>query len=122
MNNRSRATLAEDWTNDNLFSYYNHVGNCYDYANIMTIMCRHLGIPCTTVENSYHTANAVWMDGEWVCIDVSVLDAIPSVPAGVADIGRFVRLVAGNGLISVAELPAVNPFFTPFAPIVAFFL
>ncbi len=73
-NNKSRATLAGGvWNDDSLWCYYNNVGTCWDCANILTIMCRELGIPCTSVDNKTHTANAVWMNDEWVCIDVSML-------------------------------------------------
>ena len=72
-NNKSRATLAGNWKDDSLWMYYNHVGQCWDFANAMTIMCRHHGIPCTSVENRGHTVNAVWLDNEWVAIDVSAL-------------------------------------------------
>ena len=72
-NNKSRATLANSWDDDNLWMYYNHVGQCWDFANAMTIMCRHQGIPCTTVEDTGHTLNAVWLHNEWTAIDVSVL-------------------------------------------------
>ncbi len=72
-NNKSRATLADNWKDDNLWMYYNHVGQCWDFANALTIMCRHQGIPCTSVENSGHTVNAVWLNNEWVAIDVSTL-------------------------------------------------
>ena len=73
LRNASRATEAGCWTDDNLWCYYNKVGQCWDFENIMTIMCREQGIPCTSVENKYHTLNAVWMYGEWVAIDVSQL-------------------------------------------------
>ena len=72
-NNKSRATLAKKWNDDNLWMFYNHVGQCWDFANALTIMCRHQGIPCTSVENDHHTLNAVWLRNEWVAIDVSVL-------------------------------------------------
>ena len=71
--NVSRANLANAWDDDNMWMYYNKVGNCWDFANALTIMCREYGIPCTSVDNADHTANAVWLRGEWVCIDVSTL-------------------------------------------------
>ncbi|MCR4787798.1 MAG: transglutaminase-like domain-containing protein [Lachnospiraceae bacterium] len=71
--NKSRATLENDWDNDDLWMYYNHVGQCWDYGNAMAIMCRHHGIPCTTVENNHHEVTCVWLNNEWVAIDVSVL-------------------------------------------------
>ena len=72
-NNKSRATLAGRWDDASLWTLENRVGTCWDMANIMTIMCRHHGIPCTSVENNHHTVNAVWLRGEWVAIDVSSL-------------------------------------------------
>ena len=71
--NVSRANMDDAWNDDNHFMYYNKVGNCWDFANALTIMCREYGIPCTSVDNDGHTANAVWLNDEWVCIDVSVL-------------------------------------------------
>ena len=74
-NNKSRATLAQTWDDDSLWMFYNHCGNCWSFANACTIMLREQDIPCTSVDNGFHTANAVWLNGEWVCIDVSVLVA-----------------------------------------------
>lgn len=70
-NNQSRASIAKDYTKDKYFTLGNNVGVCWDYVNILTIMCRHHGIPATSVENDTHTVNAVWLNGEWVCIDVT---------------------------------------------------
>ncbi len=74
-NNTSRAMKKGVWNDDNLFMYYNKVGQCWDFANVMTIMCRHHGISCTSVENEGHTVNAIWMNGEWIAVDVSALVA-----------------------------------------------
>ena len=70
-NNRSRASIAGDYTKDKYFTLGNNVGVCWDFANILAIMCRHHGIPCTSVENDYHTINAVWLGGEWLGIDIT---------------------------------------------------
>ncbi len=72
-NNTSRAMLKGDWNDNNLWLYYNHVGVCSDFSNALTIMCRAQGIPCTTVENSTHALNAVFINGEWVAVDVTAL-------------------------------------------------
>ena len=72
-NNKSRATLAGRWDDDSLWTLENKVGTCWDMANIMTIMCRHHGISCTSAENSHHAINIVFLRGEWVAIDVSSL-------------------------------------------------
>ena len=73
LNNVSRANKDDAWSDDNHFMFYNHVGQCFDFANALCVMSRHQGIPCTSTENSYHTVNAVWLDGEWVAIDVSAM-------------------------------------------------
>lgn len=70
-NNRSRASIAGDYTKDKYFTLGNNVGVCWDYVNILTIMCRHHGIPATSVENDHHTVSAVWLNNEWVSIDVT---------------------------------------------------
>ena len=69
--NQSRAMKYNDWDNDELWMYYNGVGQCWDFGNVMTIMCRQQGIPCTTIDNNHHTVNIVWLDDEWIAIDVS---------------------------------------------------
>lgn len=70
-NNQSRASIAGDYTKDKYFTLGNNVGVCWDYVNILTIMCRHHGIPATSVENDHHTISAVWLNDEWVSIDVT---------------------------------------------------
>ena len=49
----------------------NHVGVCWDFTNIFAIMCRHQGIPCTSLENKQHTFNAVYVDEEWYAVDMT---------------------------------------------------
>lgn len=68
---RSRANIAGDYTDDANFTLGNSVGVCWDYTNILTIMCRHHGIPCTSIDNPTHTFNAVWLNGGWVGIDLT---------------------------------------------------
>lgn len=70
----SRANMANDYTDDNNFTLKNNVGVCWDYTNILTIMCRHHGIPCTSVENADHAFNAVWLNGRWNGIDLTDLN------------------------------------------------
>lgn len=71
-NNESRAKIDGGYHNDDYFTINNHVGVCWDYTNILSIMCRHYNIPCTSVEpNAEHTFNAVYMNDEWVCIDIT---------------------------------------------------
>lgn len=71
--NQSRAAKYKRWNDDSLWMYYNNVGQCWDFANVMTIMCREQGIPCTSLENYGHTINIVWLNNEWIGIDISSL-------------------------------------------------
>ncbi len=73
LNMVSRANIAGIYNDDNYYLYGNHVGLCWDFANVLCIMCRYAGIPCTSVENDTHTANAVYLYDEWVMIDVTQL-------------------------------------------------
>ncbi|MDO4188073.1 MAG: transglutaminase-like domain-containing protein [Lachnospiraceae bacterium] len=70
--NQTRANYYGNWHDDNLFSYYNHVGQCWDFVNMMALMCRHAGIPCTDISNDAHTITCVYMHGEWLAIDITL--------------------------------------------------
>ena len=70
-NNMSRATANNDWNTPDNFIYESHCGVCVDFTNVMCIMCRHYGIPCTSVDKVKHTANAVYINGEWLFIDLT---------------------------------------------------
>lgn len=69
----SRANIAGVYNDDKYYFWGNKVGVCWDFANALTIMIRHIGIPCTSVESSNHTAIAVYLNGEWVMIDATQL-------------------------------------------------
>lgn len=60
--------------NDYNYAYYNGVGVCWDYANIMAIMCRHIGVPAITIDTKKHTVVAVYLDGRWLAIDVTMIN------------------------------------------------
>ena len=73
-NDTSRAKLAGDkYNEDKYFTYYNYVGTCWDFTNMMVIMCRYNGIPATSVEDAGHTLVAVYLNDEWVAIDNTML-------------------------------------------------
>ena len=98
-----KALLLHDWMTENLIydsykvnylenpRYYGHydtglyyvsdckVGVCRDYVNIYAIMCRKYGVPCIILGNTAkgHVWNAVYLDGEWVEVDLT------------GDIGRY---------------------------------
>ena len=69
----SRARLAGDYTDDSMFTIGNNVGVCWDYVNILAIMCRHHGIPATSADYGTHTVSAVWLNNGWKAIDITVL-------------------------------------------------
>ena len=73
LNMVSRANIAGIYNDDKYYMYGNHVGVCWDFANALTIMIRHAGIPCTSVESDNHTAIAVYLNDEWVMIDATQL-------------------------------------------------
>lgn len=69
----TRAKYYNNYNDPKNFILETGCGVCWDFTNIMVIMCRHHNIPCTSVENNSHAANAVWLNGEWVCIDLTPL-------------------------------------------------
>ena len=58
------------------YAFHNKVGVCWDFANILTIMLRHAGVPATSVHSEAHNHvwNAVYLNDEWVSIDVTGLN------------------------------------------------
>jgi len=70
---REASTSTYDgYSDDKNFAYYTGVGVCWDYTNILAIMCRSHGIPCTSVDTPTHTYNAVYLNGHWVLIDITM--------------------------------------------------
>lgn len=74
----SRAKYASNasydaYKYDEYFAWYNHVGVCWDYTNILAIMCRANNIPCTSVENYTHTWNAVYINEHWIPVDITLM-------------------------------------------------
>ncbi len=76
LHGQSRAKLANGYIKPENFMINNGVGVCWDYVNWLTIMCRHHGIPCTSLSNigATHTWNMVYMHNEWVAIDITKLN------------------------------------------------
>ena len=78
---KSRATIMVDkngtdaYHDNSLYSYYNHVGVCWDFTNILAIMCRSQNIPCTSAEDNSenHTRNLIYVNNEWTMFDVTPL-------------------------------------------------
>lgn len=69
--NRAEEAGDMDHVDPANYTYENHVGVCWDYVNILAIMCRANGIPCTSVENDEHTFNAVYLNGHWYPFDIT---------------------------------------------------
>ena len=73
LHNKARAVVADDVDNPALWLYSSHVGMCQDFINAFVIMCRHHNIPCTSIADSRHVVPAVYINSEWVAIDVNPL-------------------------------------------------
>ncbi|MDE6707352.1 MAG: transglutaminase domain-containing protein [Oscillospiraceae bacterium] len=46
-------------------------GVCLDYAIVYTIMCREFDIPCVVLSNSTHAWNAIYINDEWIEVDIT---------------------------------------------------
>ena len=50
-------------------------GVCYDFSALFAAMCRSQGIPCAMAkgynDNGYHAWNMVYLDEEWVAVDIT---------------------------------------------------
>lgn len=73
LNNKPRAVATKDADNPAYWLYTDHVGMCQDFTNALVIMCRHHNIPCTSLADRKHVAPVVYINNEWVAIDVNPL-------------------------------------------------
>ncbi len=48
--------------------------NCGSYARALKFLCEAAEIPCFTISTKIHTWNLVYVDGEWLHVDVSAND------------------------------------------------
>ena len=69
-NGHSRAVCYNDLTGRQS-TYDLRAGVCFDYANIIVIMCRAHGIPAITIgaKSINHVWNAVYINGRWIEYD-----------------------------------------------------
>lgn len=51
-------------------------GRCSSYANAFSFLCGAAGIPCIIVSSENHSWNEVYVDGQWLTVDVSSNDVI----------------------------------------------
>lgn len=56
----------------NQFVSKNYTGVCLDFSCIYTIMCREFDIPCVVLSNDSHAWNAVYLNDEWIEIDLTI--------------------------------------------------
>lgn len=49
-------------------------GQCSSYANAFALLCGAADIPCVTVSSADHAWNEVYVDGQWLVVDVSSND------------------------------------------------
>lgn len=47
-------------------------GKCTTFAKAFEYLCQHAGIPCIKISSEDHTWNAVYVDGQWLHVDVSL--------------------------------------------------
>lgn len=69
--NKRRGTYYKDHSGKQDM-YQTKVGVCFDFANIYAAMCRSVGIPAVTVDTDKHTWNAIYLNGRWIEVDMTV--------------------------------------------------
>lgn len=80
----SRAKKYNIW--DGTYSMWDlKVGVCCDYTNVMVIMCREQGIPCTSLETDIHMWNAIYIDGKWREHDITTIMQYASIAEDASD-------------------------------------
>lgn len=70
---KSQKGNEDPWENPNYFMINTKTGVCFDFTNALVIMCRHQGIPATSLDDYHmnHTIAMVYMNNRWVPIDVT---------------------------------------------------
>ncbi len=71
LDNTTRATVHKDYTGK--YSMWDtKTGVCADFTTVYCIMLRSLGIPAVSLdENDEHVWNIVYLDGDWVELDLT---------------------------------------------------
>jgi len=112
--NGTRARLVstdsyDGYADDKNFAYYNGVGVCWDYTNILNIMCRAQGIPATSLDTDNHTYSVVYIAGHWVPIDIVMFYAKECSGKDTSKISerslRDQRFTNGYGTYSMVGMP-----------------
>ena len=66
-----RASYYNDYSGKHDM-YQTKTGVCFDFANIYAAMCRSVGVPAITVDTATHTWNAIYIDGRWHEVDLTI--------------------------------------------------
>ncbi|MBQ8263763.1 MAG: transglutaminase domain-containing protein [Clostridia bacterium] len=70
-----RSGAVTNYTPDTAVTLTTKRGVCYDFSALFAAMCRSQGIPCAMAKgysgDYYHAWNMVWVDGEWIAVDMT---------------------------------------------------
>ncbi len=98
----TRAAVHGDYTGK--YSMWDtKTGVCADFATVYCIMLRSLGVPAVSLDyNDEHVWNVVYLDGDWVEIDLT------------EDIGRIVYGEDVSQVVNAADTVDYGAFGTPY--------
>ena len=70
-----KAGKIKNYTPDTAEILATQKGVCYDFSALFAAMCRSQGIACAVskgyINEGYHAWNMVWIDGEWIAVDLT---------------------------------------------------
>ncbi len=70
-----RSGAVKNYTPDTNLSLETEKGVCYDFSALFAAMCRSQDIPCAVAKgylsNAYHAWNMIYLDGEWIAVDLT---------------------------------------------------
>lgn len=72
-----RSGAVKNYTPNTSLVLETEKGICYDFSSLFAAMCRSQDIPCAIAKgylgNAYHAWNMVWLDEEWVAVDMTAV-------------------------------------------------
>ena len=70
-----RSGAVKNYTPDTNLALETEKGVCYDFSALFAAMCRSEEIPCAVAKGylggAYHAWNMVWLDEEWIAVDMT---------------------------------------------------
>ena len=93
-----RSGEIKNYTPDTNLALETEKGVCYDFSALFAAMCRSQDIPCAVAKGyfggSYHAWNMVYMDEEWIAVDMTAAVCKRYIPADelsdcVVDLARY---------------------------------